>query len=94
MSTRGRNKQQRTEQERARTYQARQEHNADRVRRRSRDNAIAGIGGGVLLAVILAAQVAFFTVGPGRPAPEHARTPTPQVTTPAATPASSPAPTP
>lgn len=77
--------------ERTRLYQARQAFHDDRIRRRTRDNLIAGIGGGLLIAAIIVVQTLFFTIGPGTPAPE----PTPTGTsTPAPTPTSSETPLP
>ena len=90
-------KQSREEKERARVYRARQEFHASLGARRRRDNLIAGIAGAVLLVAIIAAQVAYFTVGPGTPAPS----PTPSSTStstpapePTATDTPSPIPTP
>ena len=69
--------------ERARAYEARLQLNAQRARRRVRDNVIGGIAGGVLLIGIVGAQTAYYTAGPGKPAPASSTTPTPTVTTPA-----------
>jgi peptidyl-prolyl cis-trans isomerase B (cyclophilin B) len=60
---------------RLRTYQARQEVHARSVRRRRRDNVIAGIGLVVVLALATAAQLSYFGGGPGTP--EATPTPTP-----------------
>ena len=60
-------KQSRDERERARAYRARQEFHESLTARRRRDNLVAGVAGGVLLVAIIAAQVAYFTVGPGTP---------------------------
>lgn len=88
MAGRGKNRDDRAAQERARAYAARLEYQAGLVRRRTRDNLIAAVGGGVLLLAILGGQVAYFTAGPGAPAPVPAPTPTST-----STPAESPAPT-
>lgn len=66
----------RTARERTRVYQARQTLHDDQRRRRTRDNLIAGIGGGVLILALVASQTVYFTSGPGAPAPE----PTPSMT--------------
>ena len=90
-------KRSRDERERARAYRARQEFHESLTARRRRDNLVAGVAGGVLLVAIIAAQVAYFTVGPGTPAPS----PTPSSTStstpapePTATDTPSPTPTP
>jgi hypothetical protein len=76
--------------ERARLYEARQQFHDGRVRRRRRDNLIAGVAGGLLIVAVLGAQTLYYTAGPGVPAP----TPTP-TTTVAPTPApDAPTPTP
>jgi hypothetical protein len=86
-------KQGREARERARLYHARQEFQEGRKRRRTRDNLLAGLGGGVLILAIIGGQVAYFTVGPGQPVPTP--TPTPTVsTTPAPTPEPTGTPTP
>ena len=91
MASAGKDRGTRESRERARVYQARQEFHEGRLRRRTRDNVIAGVGGGLVIAAIVVVQTLFFTVGPGTPVPE----PTPTSTTsPAPTPATSePAPT-
>ncbi len=76
--------------ERARLYQARQEYHDGLSRRRARDNVIAGVAGGALILAIVGGQVAYYTVGPGAPAP--APSPTPAVT-PTPTVSESPSPT-
>lgn len=65
------------ERERARRYQARLAYQAGLGRRRTRDNLIAGIAGGILILAVVGGQIAYFGVGPG--APEPSRTPTPTV---------------
>jgi peptidyl-prolyl cis-trans isomerase B (cyclophilin B) len=68
-------RQAREERVRLRTYQARQEVHRRSVRRRTRDNLIAGIGLVVVLALATGAQLLYFSGGPG--APEATPTPTP-----------------
>lgn len=83
--------------ERARLYRARQEFHEGLLQRRRRDNVIAGVAGGVLIAAVLGGQIAYYTVGPGTPVPAPSPTttvaptptPTPTVTLPV-----SPTPTP
>ncbi|MDD7929973.1 dioxygenase [Microbacterium sp. NM3R9] len=83
MAARGRNRDDRAAQERARVYAARREYHEGLTRRRSRDNLIAAVGGGVLLIGLLAAQAAYFTAGPGAPEPAETPAPTPSATLPA-----------
>lgn len=86
----------RDERERARIYQARVALHEAQVRRRSRDNLLAGIIGGVLILAVIGGQTAYFAMGPGTPAPEPSSTPSstvtpdPTVTTPAPSPSSTP----
>ncbi len=108
MATGGRQRDTRAERERIRVYQARQAFHDGQARRRTRDNLVAGIGGGLLILAIIAGQTAYFTVGPGAPEPAPSTpaptsTPEPDTTpepsgTPTATPdptdSSAPAPTP
>lgn len=63
--------------ERARVYQARQAFHRGQIRRRSRDNVIAGIAGGILILAVVAGQVAYYTAGPGMPQPSDSPTPAP-----------------
>jgi hypothetical protein len=86
-----RGRDQREARERARTYQARREFHDGIVRRRHRDNLIAAIGGGILILAVVGGQVAYYTLGPGTPAPTPSSSATP---TPEPTPASSVTPTP
>jgi hypothetical protein len=86
----GRERGSRESRERARLYQARQEFHAGQARRRTRDNLIAGIAGGVLVVGVLAVQTAYFVTGPGAPAPAPTATSTPGMTP---TPTSTPTPT-
>lgn len=60
---------------RLRTYQARQEVHARSVRRRRRDNVIAGIALAVVLALATAAQLLYLDGGPGSPEAEPTATP-------------------
>ena len=85
----------RTARERARAYEARQEFHAGQKRRRIRDNVTAGVAGGLLIAAVVAGQIAYFTAGPGVPEPTPSETPvqTP-VETPTPTPTDTPIPTP
>jgi hypothetical protein len=87
VATGGKQRDTRAERERVRVYQARQAFHAGQSRRRTRDNLIAGIGGGLLILAIVAGQAAYFTAGPGAPAPTPTATPTPAGT---ASPAPSP----
>jgi hypothetical protein len=56
--------------ERSRIYRARQEFHDSLQRRRRRDNLWAGIVAGVVVLAAIGGQVAYFTAGPGTPAPE------------------------
>jgi hypothetical protein len=78
------------ERERARLYEARRRFHESLGRRRRRDNVIAGVAGGALILAIIGGQVAYYTLGPGAPAPEPAPTSTP---TPTPTPTVTPSPT-
>ena len=86
--------------ERARLYQARTAFHEGQKRRRSRDNLIVGIVGGVIVVGAIAGQFAYYGVGPGAPAPAPTPTSTPTPTSPLAptpppvTPEPSPSPTP
>jgi peptidyl-prolyl cis-trans isomerase B (cyclophilin B) len=76
-------RQAREERARLRTYQARQEVHARKLRRRTRDNVIAAIALVVVLVLATAAQLFYFNGGPGTPAAEPSATPTPTPTAPA-----------
>jgi hypothetical protein len=80
VATGGKQRDTRAERERVRVYQARQAFHAGQSRRRTRDNLIAGIGGGLLILAIVAGQAAYFTAGPGAPGPTPTATPTPSGT--------------
>lgn len=64
-SNRSSDKQSRVERERLRVYKARQGVHDHRTARRRRDNILAIVAGTVILALAVAAQVAFFIAGPG-----------------------------
>ncbi len=70
-------RQAREERARLRTYQARQEVHARKQRRRTRDNVIAGIALVVVLALATAAQLFYFSGGPGAPEAVPSETPSP-----------------
>lgn len=99
MATGGRQRETRAERERIRVYQARQAFHGGQSRRRTRDNLIAGIGGGLLILAVIAGQTAYFTVGPGAPEPAPSTpaptsTPEPDATpAPSGTPTATPGPT-
>jgi hypothetical protein len=65
----------RDERERARVYQARRAYHEGQSRRRTRDNLIAGVAGGLLIVAVIAGQAAYFVVGPGVPAPSPSPSP-------------------
>ena len=76
MAAGGKQRGTRDERERARVYQARRAYHEGQSRRRTRDNLIAGVAGGLLIIAVVVAQAAYFTVGPGVPAPSPTPTPT------------------
>jgi hypothetical protein len=96
VATGGKDRDARAARERTRVYQARHEFHEGQVRRRTRDNLIAGIVGGVLILGVVGGQIAFYTVGPGKPAPSPSSSPSPSATpstpTPTETSTSTPAP--
>jgi hypothetical protein len=99
VSTGGKDRGTREARERARLYQARQDFHAGQGRRRTRDNLIAGIAGGLLILGVVAAQTAYFVAGPGAPEPTPTSTPSPAMTpaptdSPEPTPTTTPTPTP
>jgi hypothetical protein len=70
MAARGsKNAQQRTEAERARLHAARTEWHDGLIRRRVRDNTIAGIVGALIVAAAIGSQVWHAQVAPPAPAP-------------------------
>ena len=89
MAGRGKNRDDRAAQERARVYAARREYHDGQKRRRSRDNLVAAVAGGILIMGAIGAQIVYFTAGPGAPAPDETPAPSPTQTVP-----SSPTPTP
>ena len=92
MANGGKDRGSRESRERARLYQARVDFHNGQSRRRTRDNLIAGIAGGLLVVGVLAAQTAYFVSGPGAPAPEPTQSMNPG-DTPAPTPAETGTPT-
>jgi len=74
-------RQAREERARLRTYQARQEVHVRKQRRRTRDNVIAVVSVVIVLALATAAQLFYFSGGPGtpeaEPTAEPSATPTP-----------------
>jgi hypothetical protein len=88
----------REERERARVYQARRAYHEGQSQRRTRDNLIAGVAGGLLIVAVIAGQAAYFVVGPGVPAPSPSPSstvaPEPSASPTAPTPAATPEPTP
>ncbi|WP_353828316.1 peptidylprolyl isomerase [Agromyces sp. SYSU T0242] len=75
-------RQAREERSRLRTYQARQEVHRRSVRRRTRDNVLAGIGLVVVLTLAVVAQLFYFSAGPGAPEATPTPTPTPEAEAP------------
>ncbi|MFB2556011.1 peptidylprolyl isomerase [Herbiconiux liangxiaofengii] len=65
---------------RLREYQARQQAHTERIRRRVRDNVIAAVTVVVLIAGVTAAQLFYFSGGPGAPVASPSATPTPAAT--------------
>ena len=86
MATGGKNRDARAARDRTRLYEARRQFHEGQARRRTRDNLIAGIVGGVLVLGLIGAQTVYFVAGPGAPEPAPSSTPTPSATTPAPTP--------
>lgn len=79
--------------ERARLYQARKAFHEGQSRRRTRDNLIAGVGGGLLILAVIGGQTAYFLAGPGAPVPSPSTSTSPEPTSvPTETPAPSEAP--
>jgi hypothetical protein len=97
VATGGKQRDTREVRERSRIYQARRAFHDGQARRRTRDNVLAGVGGGILILAVIAGQAAYFTAGPGAPVPTPSPTATPSSTTtpdPSASPAPSAEPTP
>ena len=65
---------------RLRDYQARQQAHSERIGRRTRDNIVAAIVVVVLLAGVTAAQIFYFSGGPGAPVASATPSPTPGAT--------------
>jgi hypothetical protein len=86
VATGGKNRDARAARDRTRLYEARRQFHEGQARRRTRDNLIAGIVGGVLVLGLIGAQTVYFVAGPGAPGPAPSSTPTPTATTPAPTP--------
>ncbi|MFG6476721.1 dioxygenase [Microbacterium sp. P06] len=80
MATGGKDRGSRAARERARIYQARQELHASEKRRRTRDNLVASIAGGVIVLAAIGAQVVYFSSGPGVPEPAASVEPAPTAT--------------
>ncbi|WES65446.1 hypothetical protein P0L94_05110 [Microbacter sp. GSS18] len=89
MSKAGKDPAARAARERTRLYQARRDFHAGLARRRTRDNVIACVAGGLIVIGIGAVQVAYFTVGPAGTGAEPSATVAPLPTT---TPTSTPSP--
>lgn len=69
MASKREQREQREARERLRAYQARQQVHAASEKRRLRDNIVGIVGGVVLAALAVTAQVIYFTAGPGAPEP-------------------------
>ncbi|MGM1016345.1 MAG: hypothetical protein ACQEW8_02245 [Actinomycetota bacterium] len=67
----------RIENDRARLHAARTDWHEGQIRRRRRDNTIAGVLGGVLLAAVIASQVVHAQVNPPAPEPTPSETSVP-----------------
>ncbi|GAA5098725.1 hypothetical protein GCM10025760_34050 [Microbacterium yannicii] len=94
MATGGKDRDSRAARERTRLYEARRQFHDGQERRRTRDNLIAGIVGGVLILGLIGAQTVYFVAGPGAPVPSPSSTPTPTPTVPNPTPSSTVTPEP
>ncbi|MEV4688308.1 dioxygenase [Microbacterium sp. LWH3-1.2] len=94
MATGGKDRDARAARERTRLYEARRQFHDGQARRRTRDNLIAGVVGGVLVLGLIAAQTLYFVAGPGAPEPSPSSTPTPAATTPGPTPSATTTPDP
>lgn len=75
MASNRQQREQREARERLRAYQARQEVHESQGRRRRRDNIIGIVGGVLVAALAITAQVVYFTVGPGMPEPVPSASP-------------------
>ena len=94
MATGGKDRDARAARDRTRLYEARRQFHDGQARRRTRDNLIAGIVGGVLVLGLVGAQTLYFVAGPGAPEPSPSSTPTPTATTPQPTPSATTTPEP
>ncbi|WP_341999526.1 dioxygenase [Microbacterium sp. LWH7-1.2] len=94
MATGGKDRDARAARERTRLYEARRQFHDGQARRRTRDNLIAGVVGGVLVLGLIGAQTLYFVAGPGAPEPTPSSTPTPTATTPGPTPSATTTPEP
>jgi hypothetical protein len=94
VATGGKDRDARAARERTRLYEARRQFHDGQARRRTRDNLIAGVVGGVLVLGLIAAQTLYFVAGPGAPEPSPSSTPTPAATTPGPTPSAATTPDP
>lgn len=95
MAKAGGKKDTRAARERTRVYRARQQFHRGTVRRRTRDNVMAGVAGGILILAIIGGQLLYYTEGPGGPTPTPTATPEPtapalEPPTPLPTPSSTP----
>ena len=79
MATGGKGRGAREVRERNRAYLARKEYHDGQLHRRTRDDVIAGVAGGILILAVLGGQIAYFTMGPGaaHPAPKSTSSPSP-----------------
>lgn len=77
MTSGGKDRGARETRERTRVYQARQALHRGQSRRRTRDNVIAGLAGGLLIVGVVVVQTLYFTSGPGAPAPSPSTSSTP-----------------
>ncbi|MDL9979758.1 dioxygenase [Microbacterium candidum] len=77
MATGGKGRADREVRDRNRAYLARKEFHDGQVRRRTRDDVIAGVAGGILILAILGGQILYFTAGPGASHPSPSSTPSP-----------------
>jgi hypothetical protein len=94
VATGGKDRDARAARERTRLYEARRQFHDGQSRRRTRDNLIAGIVGGMLVLGLIGAQTLYFVAGPGAPEPSPSSTPAPTATTPEPTPSATTTPEP
>lgn len=84
--SKGESRSEREQRERTRLYQARTAAFEAKAKRRRRDNIIAGVVGGLIVAGAIASQAVYYYAGPGLPAPVMTDTPSPVQTVPAPVP--------